>query len=363
MVRLSERDHRDLLHAIHEVAASSTRDTFARVALQQLAGLIRSDVTSLNEVDPGAGRLVFFAEPESYRFPPDGAEIFAALAHQHPLIRHLADTGDGSAVRISDLWTQETWHASEIFLRFYARMGIEHQMSITLPAPLPIVVGLALNRAEDDFTERDRTVLNLIRPHLAQTWRRAREYERLDMLVGVAGGALSAGGAAVIALTDPVHALTPGALVTLYRFFGRPAARDPLPRRVRHWLDAERLRGQHCQDDLELATPLRAVLDGRRLVLRHLPGARGHPDALLLDEHPTTGRMTTLRELGLTDREAVVLTRAARGETNDEIANQLSLSPWTVKRHLANIYAKLGVSGRVRAIALAMEIIAHHAGD
>ncbi|PRC55019.1 helix-turn-helix transcriptional regulator, partial [Mycobacterium sp. ITM-2017-0098] len=44
-----------------------------------------------------------------------------------------------------------------------------------------------------------------------------------------------------------------------------------------------------------------------------------------------------------------VLARIARGATNRQVAQQLHLSDKTVGRHLANIYAKLGVSTRTAA--------------
>lgn len=56
----------------------------------------------------------------------------------------------------------------------------------------------------------------------------------------------------------------------------------------------------------------------------------------------------------LTDRETELLYLVADGLTNDELAQQLALSPRTVERHLSNIYTKLGVSGRAaRAAAVA----------
>jgi ATP/maltotriose-dependent transcriptional regulator MalT len=57
---------------------------------------------------------------------------------------------------------------------------------------------------------------------------------------------------------------------------------------------------------------------------------------------------------GLSAREAEVLRLVARGLSNDDIARQLVLSVRTVERHVANIYDKIGASGRTaRAIATA----------
>lgn len=52
-------------------------------------------------------------------------------------------------------------------------------------------------------------------------------------------------------------------------------------------------------------------------------------------------------------REREVLTLMAAGLTNREIADELSISPQTVKKHADNIYGKLGVRGRTEAAARA----------
>ena len=57
---------------------------------------------------------------------------------------------------------------------------------------------------------------------------------------------------------------------------------------------------------------------------------------------------------GLSPRETEVLRLVARGLSNEDIAHRLVLSVRTVERHVANLYAKIGASGRTaRAIATA----------
>jgi len=56
---------------------------------------------------------------------------------------------------------------------------------------------------------------------------------------------------------------------------------------------------------------------------------------------------------GLTPREIEILRRIAGGATNKQVAEQVCISEKTVGRHLANIYAKLGVSSRTAAVAWA----------
>jgi DNA-binding NarL/FixJ family response regulator len=56
---------------------------------------------------------------------------------------------------------------------------------------------------------------------------------------------------------------------------------------------------------------------------------------------------------GLTKREIEILRRVAGGATNKQVAEQICISEKTVGRHLANIYAKLGVSSRTAAVAWA----------
>jgi DNA-binding CsgD family transcriptional regulator len=58
-----------------------------------------------------------------------------------------------------------------------------------------------------------------------------------------------------------------------------------------------------------------------------------------------------LPAVSLTPREREIMQLAAEGLSGPSIAEQLTLSPMTVKTHFHNVYKKLGVSGRPGAVA------------
>jgi DNA-binding response OmpR family regulator/DNA-binding CsgD family transcriptional regulator len=63
------------------------------------------------------------------------------------------------------------------------------------------------------------------------------------------------------------------------------------------------------------------------------------------------------RAFQLTDREAEVLVWTARGKSNREMSEILSISPRTVNKHLERIFVKLGVENRAAATSVAMSVI------
>jgi DNA-binding NarL/FixJ family response regulator len=60
-------------------------------------------------------------------------------------------------------------------------------------------------------------------------------------------------------------------------------------------------------------------------------------------------------DFGLTSREIEIISAIKEGNSNREIAGKLAISEETVKRHLSNIYGKLGVSSRLELAVLASE--------
>ena len=64
--------------------------------------------------------------------------------------------------------------------------------------------------------------------------------------------------------------------------------------------------------------------------------------------------------LGLTPREAELLSWVVQGKTNPEIGIILGIQLTTVKKHLESIFAKLGVENRTAAVTLALEKLGQH---
>jgi len=58
--------------------------------------------------------------------------------------------------------------------------------------------------------------------------------------------------------------------------------------------------------------------------------------------------------LTLTEREREVLALMIEGLNNTQIAGRLTVSPSTIKSHVSNILAKLGVASRTEAVTLAL---------
>jgi DNA-binding CsgD family transcriptional regulator len=118
----------------------------------------------------------------------------------------------------------------------------------------------------------------------------------------------------------------------LDRYFGENGVHLPEP--VMSWLVRPRPTGT--------ADPLQIEKGDRMLVVERVE------DALLLEERRPAPR--------LTPREREILEFVAEGRTNAEIAERLWVSPLTVRRHLKNIYAKLGVHTRTAAAAFVRDI-------
>jgi DNA-binding CsgD family transcriptional regulator len=105
--------------------------------------------------------------------------------------RYPGRTGDlRSIIKIIDFYPTRQWHSTGMYTDFSPLEGVEHCLMLCLPEPPPRTAGLDrhlrlffFRGPGPDFSERDRAVLTLLRPHLHQAYldveRRRRSVPRL----------------------------------------------------------------------------------------------------------------------------------------------------------------------------------------
>ena len=120
-------------------------------------------------------------------------------------------------------------------------------------------------------------------------------------------------------------------------------ARIVLPPQVDAVLDAGIAGGAVAPEADHAAMATTDRTNGRSDLVRAIAG-----------EAPSTGRRPDT--FGLSGREREVLSLVAQGRTNREIGERLFISQKTVGVHVGNILAKLEVSGRVEAAAVAIRL-------
>jgi DNA-binding CsgD family transcriptional regulator len=182
MERLSATDLNSVLEVARELGAMRDVDELRASVLGQLRRLVDCDTLSYNELAPADGEAIIAAvDPEEILW--DGAEeLFGAYAHQNPLIAAAGRPGDVGVRKFSDLVSTRQLHSLDIYNVIYRQIEVEHQIAFTLPAPSRHVIGFALNRRQPDFSERDRGVLEAVRPFVVQAYETAAVHTRLMAL-------------------------------------------------------------------------------------------------------------------------------------------------------------------------------------
>jgi DNA-binding CsgD family transcriptional regulator len=84
----------------------------------------------------------------------------------------------------------------------------------------------------------------------------------------------------------------------------------------------------------------------------------------LLEYRRTAQRRQTqeVKKLGLTQRELEIVATLIAGYSNKDIAKHFHISEFTVKRHLSNIFDKIGVSTRLELALFALSGLAGTSG-
>ena len=301
----------------------------------ELAGLVPADVLTWDRVELATGVVEHTAAPAGAE-PPGAFVACVGSAAGHPLLSAHA-AGRRPALRLSEATEPSRLSRSDLYGDLLHPSGFSYGIAIGIRPGRGEAVVAGLGRSEREFSERDRDVLDLVRPGLERAWRAAEAREHLVRALA----ANPPSGTAVVLLDSygEIEHSSVDAERWLSEHFG--AAEHPgwLPNPVAGWLA------------LPPRPPLVSVREGRRLTVQLLPG---DPHALLLEEDVASFRPEALRALGLTARDTEMLCAAAAIEDESEIAAELFLSIHAVRERLEQIEAKLDVRTARAAVAQAL---------
>jgi DNA-binding CsgD family transcriptional regulator len=183
-----------LRHAVRLIDGLTELDDpedFAGLALPGLARLVGCDSLSFTVLGAEAGQVSVTRHPDGMSSPGRVA-AFAAYVHEHPLANHYRETGDARPIMISDFLSRQGFHRLNLYGEYFRWIPVEYQIAFGLRAAGSEIIGIALNRAESDFTEDERDLLNVIRVPLMTGLERARQRQRAqEGLAAATSGALA----------------------------------------------------------------------------------------------------------------------------------------------------------------------------
>ncbi len=359
MERLTQGDLCTLLKCLHEIYTYRDLGTFPAQLLSTLPQVVPSETTAYNEVNLRRRRIIGVMDPPEVKFP-ESEQVFARHIHEHPLVVSYQRAHDGRAQKISDFLTQRQFHRLGLYNELYRQMSAEHQMAITLSPAQPSFIALTLNRSRRDFSERDRPLLNLLRPHLIQAYYNAEAVTQMQQKLAGLERALYELDYGVIVLSEKqrVREMTDRARQWVTDYCGKfPRHSQRLPVMLQQWVVSQQELLAQDDEVLPPREPLVIKREGKQLVVRLLSGPTENHCMLLLHEERTALTAASLATLGLSQREAEALLWVIQGKTNPEIAVILTLSPRTVQTYLRRIYQKLGVETRTAATTQALETL------
>jgi DNA-binding CsgD family transcriptional regulator len=330
-----------LLELVGEAYGFEDLDEFRPGILEVLNRAVPSLFVSYNEVGIDPERTFSLMLPRAH---DELLPVFARLSHQNPILAEYRRTGDGRPQRFSDLIDRATYHRLELYRECYRLMGVESQIAFTLPARPPMVLGIALSRGEEDYSDDEAELLGLARPYLIQAYRSAELSSARAAALRAAEAGLETLGRHVVVLDG--HGRVEFATETARRRLGG-SGRDGVPPVVREWIAEQR-------GHLSSSEPLVLRTEGAPVLVRLLPRRTDdHRDVLLVEGG--TGELTVpaLRGLGLTERQAETLQWVALGYSVASAAAHMGIARRTADKHLQHVYAKLGVTSLAEATATA----------
>ena len=155
--------------------------------LSDLLGLVRCD--QLVFADTDSSRQVNWFSQVAPAGAGDGWYHLAAFWEHYwtsPAANYPDRSGDlRSVIKISDFYSARQWHSTGLYTDCCRPDGIEHELTLCLPAgpgrtagPGRILRLVFIRGPGLDFSERDRDLLTVLRPHLHQAYLDAERRRR-----------------------------------------------------------------------------------------------------------------------------------------------------------------------------------------
>lgn len=369
MKNITQHDILALNRAIGEIYAARDMEMFYRSAFSSIQSLIPGELYSGSEVSIHPIRFLklISASQEHDNVSTKFLPALNAHLHEHPLVpRFFSDT----VSKTTDHASKRQFKNLAIYNEYYRHLDVETQIGFSIPLSPEKVALFALSRKNPDYSERDKLILTLLRPHLMSALRNVTELGRMrlerDLLCK--GAEVERQGAILLQSDGIILCLSPFAKEICGRYFAANIVEgDTLPERLLQWFNAEaNPSSPPCADrgDLKKSRasggfpakverePLLVEVDGRRLKIKLVHDFTSGEYVLVIIETDPFLSLHDLQGYGLSSREAEVLQWLAKGKTNGEIAIILSISKRTADKHLENIFAKLGVETRAAAAAI-----------
>ncbi len=284
------------------------------------------------------------------------AQVFEEHPFDSPLVREQIYNGNTGVLKLSDFANYSEFTNTVFYNEVLRPIDVQHQMGVVLSVGTGVSVACSVNRKGSDFSERERGLLSLIAPHLANTIRgvigrkemRATELRLEGMLESSARGII------VLAENSGVLQMSDLAQRLLIKYFASETLYPGnLPEKLKLWV------GEKGSPGRSYGLPARSGADHVRseLYVSKAVNAATRKTTLLLEEKKLLSPIV-LQSLGLTPRQSEVLFWISKGKTDDTIADLIGAGRRTVEKHLENIYQKLGVETRTSAAMAAIERLA-----
>lgn len=327
----------------------------AGVMLAAIASLVPADTIVLNWFDVSDGSYSVRTLPEGVASPGMTKEVEKHL-HESPFPAYYVATGDPRWKMTTDFMPLEDFRE----LALYHSMrpwNIEIQMCGMLAFIDGVAHAITVNRSSGGFTEKERTLLDVLHPHLVTSYLNAlscaKSLGKASMLETVIDGAPGAYG--YLDKLGRVSWLQPRATEWLATYFSGETYRNQLPVRVQELAETIRTTGRD-------AGHLEVPGDSGTLFISVASSSLGGW-LLRLELRPKLlpSRFSPLD--GLSNRENDVLRWMVEGKRNLEIATILSISTRTVEKHISAILDHFGVENRGTAIVRAMEAHAQKSAE